>query len=311
MGTTYQTVIPRVLADPGIDALIVLFVPPVVADAEEVAAAVVRGVQAAPETDKPVLAAFVSAGGIPQSLLDADPPIATFEYPESAARALGHAVDRAEWLRRPAAAPPDLQGIDRPAAEALVAAVLAASNDAWLTAPQVRQLLEAYGIPLVAECVAATVDEAVAAAAELGLPVVVKTAAAGAHKTESGGIALDLDGEDEVRDAAERIGPPLLVQKMVKGGAELLAGAVQDPVFGPLVAFGPGGVFAELIGEAQFRMAPLDAGRCRGARPDRGRRGGSSRVSAGSPPRTPRRSSTFCSGSLSSSMTSLRSPSST
>ncbi len=257
VGSTYQTVIPRVLADPGIDALIVLFVPPVVADAEEVAAAVVQGVQAAPETGKPVLAAFVSAAGIPQSLLEADPPIATFEYPESAARALGHAVDRAEWLRRPAAAAPDLQDIDRAAAEALVSSVLASSNDAWLTASQVRQLLEAYGIPLVAERIVATVDEAVAAAAELGLPVVVKTAAAGAHKTESGGIALDLDSDDEVRAAAERIGPPLLVQKMIKGGAELLAGAVQDPVFGPLVAFGPGGVFAELIGEAQFRIAPL------------------------------------------------------
>jgi acyl-CoA synthetase (NDP forming) len=60
-----------------------------------------------------------------------------------------------------------------------------------------------------------------------------------------------------VREAAERIGPPLLVQPFVRAGAELLAGAVEDPVFGPLVAFGPGGVFAELIGEARFRLAPL------------------------------------------------------
>ena len=60
-----------------------------------------------------------------------------------------------------------------------------------------------------------------------------------------------------VLDAAERIGAPFLVQPFVRGGAELLAGAVQDPVFGPLVAFGPGGVLAELIGEAQFRLAPL------------------------------------------------------
>ena len=79
----------------------------------------------------------------------------------------------------------------------------------------------------------------------------------GAHKTEQGGVVLDLGDEDAVRAAAEKIGGPLLVQPFIRGGAELLVGAVQDPVFGPLVAFGPGGVLAELIGEAQFRLAPL------------------------------------------------------
>ena len=85
----------------------------------------------------------------------------------------------------------------------------------------------------------------------------MKTAAAGAHKTELGGIALDLADAAAVREAVERIGAPVVLQPMVKGGAELLAGIVQDPVFGPLVAFGPGGVLAELIGEASFRIAPL------------------------------------------------------
>ena len=96
------------------------------------------------------------------------------------------------------------------------------------------------------------------AALELGFPLVVKTAAAGAHKTEAGGVALDLRDEEQVRTAVERIGAPVIVQAYVSGGAELLAGAVQDPVFGPLVAFGPGGVLAELIGAAAFRLAPLD-----------------------------------------------------
>ena len=257
VGSTYEEVIPHLLADPGIDAVIVLFVPPVVAGADEVAEAVARAVRANPSADKPLLAAFISAGGVPASLVEADPPIATFQFPESAARALGHAADRAEWLRRPAGETPELEGIDRPAAEALVRSVLASSNDAWLTAPQVRELFDAYGIPLVPERVAATPGDAVAAATELGFPAVVKTALAGAHKTESGGIALDLVGEEDVRAAAERIGGPVLVQPFIRGGAELLAGVVQDPVFGPLVAFGPGGVFAELIGEAQFRIAPL------------------------------------------------------
>jgi acyl-CoA synthetase (NDP forming) len=120
-----------------------------------------------------------------------------------------------------------------------------------------RALLEAYGVPLVPERLAASADEAAAAAEELGYPVVVKTTAAGAHKTEQGGVALDLRTEEQVGAAVERIGAPVLVQRYVAGGAELLAGAVQDPVFGPLVAFGPGGVLAELIGAAGFRLAPL------------------------------------------------------
>ena len=109
-------------------------------------------------------------------------------------------------------------------------------------------MLEAYGIPLVGERQAATPEEAVAAAGELGLPVVVKTAVAGAHKTETGGVALDVRSPAEVREAAARIGGPVVVQRYLTEGAELLAGIVQDPVFGPLVAFGPGGVLAELIG---------------------------------------------------------------
>jgi acyl-CoA synthetase (NDP forming) len=109
----------------------------------------------------------------------------------------------------------------------------------------------------VPERVAASAHEAVAAAESLGYPVVVKTAAPGAHKTETGGIALDLGDEAAVRAAVDRIGTPVIVQPMISGGAELLAGLVQDPVFGPLVAFGPGGVLAELIGEAAFRIAPL------------------------------------------------------
>jgi acyl-CoA synthetase (NDP forming) len=152
---------------------------------------------------------------------------------------------------------PELDGIDAATAAVVLEEALADADDAWLSPPAVRRLMEAYGIPLVPERLAGRVDEAVAAARDLGLPVVVKTALAGAHKTETGGVALNLADEDAVRAAVERIGPPVIVQPYVRGGVELLAGVVQDPVFGPLVAFGPGGVMAELIGDAGFRIAPL------------------------------------------------------
>jgi acetyl coenzyme A synthetase (ADP forming)-like protein len=246
---TYESVLPLLIADRQVDAVIVLFVPPVTAGADEVAEAVARAARA----DKPVLAVLMSAEGTPSALHDAEHPVASFPYPESAARALGRAVERAEWLRRTAGTVPALDGVDRAAAEAVVTE----SDDGWLGPAQTRALLGAYGLPLVPERVAANADEAAAAARELGFPLVVKSAEAGAHKTESGGIALDLRDGAEMRQAAERIGFPVLLQRMIQDGAELLAGLVQDPVFGPLVAFGPGGVLAELIGEASFRIAPL------------------------------------------------------
>ena len=249
---SYEATLPVVLADPAVDSLIVLFVPPATAGAEDVAAGLARTLEGL-STDKPVLAALLAAEGIPSVLRKTPGLAALFTYPESAARALGLATERAEWLRRPAGTVPQIDGIDRGAAERIVSA----ADDRWLTPGETRELLRAYGLPLVEERVAETVDEAVDAARETGFPVVVKSGVAGAHKTETGGVALDLGDEAAVREAAERIGPPVVVQQMVKGGTELLAGIVQDPTFGPLVAFGPGGVLAELIGEAGFRIAPL------------------------------------------------------
>jgi acetate---CoA ligase (ADP-forming) len=252
---SYERALPHVLADPRVDAVIALFVPPVVARAEDVAAAIVHAVEAA-GAGKPVLAAVLSHEGIPAALREGG-RVAAFSYPESAARALGVAAGRAEWLRRPAGSVPELVGIDRARAAAVVERALAGATDAWLSPADTRDLLEAYGVPLVPERLARTPDEAVAAAEELGFPAVVKTAAAGVHKTESGGVALDLETAEDVRAAAERIGLPVIVQPLVRGGVELLTGVVQDPVFGPLVAFGPGGTMAELIGGAGFRIAPL------------------------------------------------------
>jgi acetate---CoA ligase (ADP-forming) len=251
VGSTYEAVIPPLLQDPGIDALIVLFVPPVVAGADEIADAIARVLEEQEQVEKPVLACVISAGGTPPRLLET--PVAAFDYPESAARALGRVAERADWLRRPQGRVPELDGIDT----AIAARVVGEAGEGWLSSDDIRAVLGAYGIPLVRERRCESVEDAVAAAGEFGYPVVVKTAEAGVHKTERGGVAVDLRDADAVREVAERIGPPLLVQPFVQGGVELLVGAVQDPVFGPLVALGAGGTFAELIGDAGFRLAPL------------------------------------------------------
>ena len=199
-GATYEAVLPLLLADPRVDALIALFVPPVVAGADEVGASILRAVEHA-SSDKPVLATVLSADGTPAVLRNAGSSVAVFPFPEAAARALGLAADRADWLRRPAGTKTTPRHRDRRRPRSGPGAT-AAAGDAWLDPEQTRALLSAYGVPVVPQRVAATVDEAVVAASELGFPVVVKTAAAGAHKTEQGGIALRLGDATDVADAA-------------------------------------------------------------------------------------------------------------
>src|SRR5207249_2094021 len=174
------------LRDPGVDAVIVLFVPPVVAGAEEVAEAIARALEAESAEGKPVLSCVISQTGTPEQLLSSS--VAAFDYPESAARALGRAADRADWLRQAQGRVPELARVDPLAARVVVQE----AGERWLAPDDVRRVLEAYGLPLVRERVAGTLKETLAAAEELGYPVVVKTAAGGVHKTEQGGVALDL-----------------------------------------------------------------------------------------------------------------------
>jgi acyl-CoA synthetase (NDP forming)/RimJ/RimL family protein N-acetyltransferase len=236
----YARALPLLLADQLVDAVVVLAVPTVALPPDDLV-----GLLASVETDKPVVSVGVAAPGVPD-----------FGYPESAARALGRAAERAAWLRRPLGSVPELDGVDEDRGAAVVEQALARGGG-WLEPAEARALLGAYGIPFIGERDAAGPEAAAAAARELGFPAVVKTAEPGAHKTETGGVALDLGDEEAVRAAAERIGGAVIVQPMAAGDVELLAGLLQDPVFGPVVAFGPGGVLAELAGGTSFALAPL------------------------------------------------------
>src|SRR5206468_8976902 len=118
VGATYEAVLPSLLRDPGVDSVIVLFVPPVVAGADEIADAIARAVEVEPARGKPVLACVISQRGTPERLLAA--PVAAFDYPESAARALGRAADRADWLRRAQGRVPELDHVDQAAARIVV-----------------------------------------------------------------------------------------------------------------------------------------------------------------------------------------------
>jgi acetyl coenzyme A synthetase (ADP forming)-like protein len=143
--STYAAALVPLLADPNVDALIVLFVPPVIAGAEEVADALQRTL-AELQTEKPVLAVVMSADGTSSVLRTGNSLVAAFPYPESAARALGLAVERAEWLRRPAGSVRALENVDAPRARRLVDESLSGSSEVWLAPDRTRALLEAYGV---------------------------------------------------------------------------------------------------------------------------------------------------------------------
>jgi len=134
-----------------------------------------------------------------------------------------------------------------------------------LTEAESKQILKACGVPVVAETVVETIDEALAAAARIGYPVVLKGLGARlTHKTERGLVCLNLGDREQVRTAAEKIVAGagadlegLLVQPQMTGRREFVAGLFCDPQFGPVVMFGLGGIFTEALGDVVFRVAPV------------------------------------------------------
>ncbi|WP_331741477.1 GNAT family N-acetyltransferase [Kitasatospora sp. NBC_00085] len=189
----------------------------------------------------------------------------------AAARALAHARDRARWLAEPFAAEADAPGCDPKAARSMVDAYLAANPDGgWLDPVSTADLLDCYGLPLITSVWAPDEHTAVAAAEGLrGLghggevalkaywPGQVHKSAAGAVRT---GLATDSQVRDVFREFGERFGRRLsgaVVQPMAAPGVELLAGVVQDRVFGPLVVLGMGGTAADVLADRAARLAPL------------------------------------------------------
>ncbi|MGZ4461248.1 MAG: bifunctional acetate--CoA ligase family protein/GNAT family N-acetyltransferase [Gaiellaceae bacterium] len=247
----FERGIRAVLEDPRIDAIIALSIPTVRASTDAIVRAI-EHVIAAAKPAKPILPVFA---GSPKRRFGS--LAVGFSYPESAAHALAHAARRAQWLRRPLGSIPELDGIDLAAGAAVVGQALAREGDGWLNADEIRSLLGAYGIPYVKQRVAPDMKKALETAAEYGYPVVVKSTAPGAHKTDQGLVVVGISNAEELEESVSRIGLPILVQQQVQGKVELLAGVVQDPVFGSLVGLGPGGVFAELIASTTYRIAPL------------------------------------------------------
>jgi acyl-CoA synthetase (NDP forming)/RimJ/RimL family protein N-acetyltransferase len=266
---TFRACLEVVAADDSVDALLVLGVPTAIADlSAAILAAQVGKPMAAVLLDRPEAVSLLSrppgeCGGLAAATGQRLP---VYGYPENAARALSHAASYREWRDSQHGQVPELPDVDSAGARALVAAFLTDQpGGGWLATADAVSLLRSYRIPMVETRQVSDQAGAVAVDAELGGHVVLKADVAGlVHKSDAGAVKLDLRTSEEVARAYAELtgafGPTLrrvLVQPMLAGGVETLVGVVQEPVFGPLVVFGLGGVAADVLGDHAARLAPL------------------------------------------------------
>jgi acetate---CoA ligase (ADP-forming) len=255
----YEKAAAAILADEGVDSLIVIFIPPLVTEPEAVAHAIVEGSRGA--GDKPVLGVFMRAEGAPAVLS----PIPCYPFPESAAIALSKVTAYGVWRRSAAEVATIPEDIAAAEARQVVRQALAGETDGWLDQDGCNRLMRAIGVQTPAMRVVANADEAAAAAGDIGFPVALKALGASlVHKTERRAMSLGLRSLRDVWEACQdlnaRLGQDVtgfMVQEMVPGGVEMLVGATLDPVFGHLVVCGTGGVLVEVFADSAVRLHPL------------------------------------------------------
>lgn len=264
----YRAALDALLCDPNVDSALAIFVPPLGIKQADVAEAIASVAGAHP--DKPVLAVLMGREGLPQGKAELhEVGVPAYIFPESAARALSALCRQREWAERPLP-PVEELAVDRATASRLLADARAAGQSR-LGEVESLALLRAYGIPTAAAGLARTADDAVALAARSGGAVAMKIVSPEiVHKTDVGGVKVGVVGAADVRAAydeivasARRAVPGatihgVLVQEMVVGGRETIAGVTRDPSFGPLVMFGLGGIFVEVLRDVIFRVAPIN-----------------------------------------------------
>ena len=248
-------------ADPGVDAVLAMTVTTATGDlVPEVCAARPQVPIAATVMDQ------VEAVRLLRSPDEDDPAVPAYAYPESAARALGHAARYGTWQATPPGRVPDLEGLRQDRARELIAGLLADTPaGGWLPPDPAVELLGCYGVPLV-DCITVTTeDTAVAAAARFGGPVALKADVPGlVRRRDASAVLLDLQGADEVRrgfrSLQETFGDRLaavIVQPMITGGVKVMISVLQEQALGPLVLFGVGGAAAYALADRAARLAPL------------------------------------------------------
>lgn len=262
----YEAALRTALADPNVDAGIVILTPQQMTDIEEIARTVVR---VSKEFPKPVIAAFMGLYDVSRGVqILQEGGVPHYPFPEAAARVLAALASYRWWLERPRTEERYFP-VER---ERALRVIQKAREEGRRYLPELEALevLEAYGFPLLASRLAQSEEEAALIAAEMGYPVVLKIAGPEIlHKTDIGGVVVGLHSEEELRRAYRGIMeralahyPPsalwgVVVQEMAHPGREVILGGHRDPNFGPLIMFGLGGIYTEVFRDVSFRLAPI------------------------------------------------------
>jgi len=263
----YRSALDAVIADEDVDQVMVLVTPQAMTNAKEIGEVVC---EMESYSDKPIIACMMGETDVaPGVAVLKEHGVPTYQFPENAMRALAAKAQFAEWMRSEIRDYRQFEA-DRSAVDALFTQELSEGR-AQLIEVRALEALGHYGFPSVPFKLAASADDAVAAASEIGYPVVMKIVGPKIlHKTDVGGVKLNLADEDSIRSAYdamiasvhEKMGTDIeiwgvLLQKMLQPGKEIILGVTRDPRFGPLLMFGLGGIYTEALRDVSFRLAPI------------------------------------------------------
>ena len=265
----YAAALRAVLDDVNVDGVVVILTPQAMTDVEGAARTIV---EVAEGHDKPVLGCFMGerTTGAGTAILNRN-RVPNYRSPDRAVSALQAMWRYCQYRRRPDSEPQTFEA-DRDAVRRVLDEACREGSPVTLVEAEARDVMAAYGIPLPEARLARTGDEAVEAAQEIGFPVALKIASPDIlHKSDVGGIELNLSDAEQVQRAYDRIlsrarqhAPQgeiwgVLVQEMIDPGREIIVGVNRDPQFGPLVMFGLGGIYVEVLEDVAFRLAPVTA----------------------------------------------------
>ena len=262
----YRQTLETVLADPNVDMVITIYLPFLGLKDTDVARAIMEIKAAHPE--KPVVGVFMTKSEFFTAFSAADVNVPFFMYVEEAVEGLARLNEQRLWIERPEGVLPDFK-VDGERARNIIRTALADGRD-QLTTRESIDVLDAYGVRVCRAGFAADEDAAVVVADRIGYPVVMKmTSKTTSHKTDVGGVRVNIGSAEalraEYRDLVAKLDERglldglegVIIQEMVKGSREMVCGIATDPQYGPMLMFGLGGVFVEVMKDVAFRIAPV------------------------------------------------------
>lgn len=263
----YRQTLETVLADPGVDMVVTIYLPFLGLKDTDVAAAIMDIKAQHPE--KPIVGVFMTKSDFFTAFSANDVNVPFFMYVEEAVDGLARLNQQRLWVNRPEGTRPTFD-VNLEAAKAIMKVALAEGRD-QLTTRESIDVLDAYGVRVCRAGFATTEDEAVAIADRIGYPVVMKmTSKTTSHKTDVGGVRVNIQSADALRAQYQDLVAKLearglleglegvIIQEMVTGTREMVCGIATDPQYGPMLMFGLGGVFIEVMKDVTFRIAPID-----------------------------------------------------